>query len=142
MAAAARVRHERERREGRSAAAATDFRVSPAEQVRELYASAKDFRDELSAHLVNGYVFSSPECFAMGRAVNLRAPREVVLNPWFTFPPEEVNAWLVWAAAGTASGILSHLPHELPYLAWQRRGGQLRVYEFEKCKSTIQRLTR
>ncbi len=101
MAAAARVRHEREGNEGRDAAAATDFRGTPAEQVRALYANANDFRDELSAHLVNGYVLSSPDCFVMGRPIDLRSPREVVLNPWFAFPPEDVNAWLVWAAAGT-----------------------------------------
>lgn len=142
MVAAARVRHEREGNEGRDAAAATDFRGTPAEQVRALYANANDFRDELSAHLVNGYVLSSPDCFVMGRPIDLRSPREVVLNPWFAFPPENVNAWLVWAAAGTVREILAFLPYELPYLVWQRRGGKLRVYEFEKCKSTIQRLTR
>jgi hypothetical protein len=142
MAAVAKFRHEQDGDKDESAAAANDFMASPAEQVRRLYKRAEDFREELSAHLVNGYVFCSPECFVMGRAVDLRAPRETALNPWFAFPPEDVNAWLVWAAAGTTAGILSHLPYELPYLAWQRRGSELRVYEFEKCKSTIQRLTR
>lgn len=81
MAAAASFRQRRDDKRGGSAAAANDFIASPAEQVRRLYKQAEDFREELSAHLVNGHVSCSPECFVMGRAVDLRAPRETVLNP-------------------------------------------------------------
>lgn len=111
--------------------------MTAAETVRGLYQSAEAFRDDLAAHLVNGYVFSTPEDFVMARPVNLSAPHVAIVNPWHSFEHEDPNAWLVYAAAGSRQNVLAFLPYPLEYLAWHRRGGPLRVYKLDRCASLI-----
>ena len=63
------------------------------------YPQGRTFREDVEAHLRNGYVFNTPECFLMGRAVDRHAAAERVDDPWRAFARGEQNCWLVYAAA-------------------------------------------
>lgn len=86
------------------------------------------FREELTAHLLHGFVLSTPEAFVMGRPIVKDAPHALQADPWHVFPPDECDCWLVWLAAGDLSAIWRLVPYPLPWLAWARRDGPLRFY--------------
>jgi hypothetical protein len=79
-----------------------------------------DFREEMEAFLLNGFVFSTPEAFLMGRPV----PKGFeLLDIWHEFPAgAELNAWLVWSGVGNAGRLLSMMPFTLPFVGWVRQG--------------------
>jgi 5-methylcytosine-specific restriction endonuclease McrA len=77
--------------------------ASPITQAKLVYLKepcARSFWNDLNAHLLNGYVHSTPTMFIMGRPVRHNAPRKELVNPWFVFPREEWDAWMVYLAAG------------------------------------------
>lgn len=95
-------------------------RISPVEQAAALCrARGASFRDELEAHLLNGWVFSTPDLFAMGRAV----PRSAdVSDLGATYPADECDAWFVWLGVGDARALLALMPYLLPWIGWHRQG--------------------
>ena len=102
-----------------------------AASVYELEECARSFKEDLALHLLYGYVFSTPDLFMMGRAVDKNAPEEEIKDPAFVF--ERPNAWLVHLAAG-GDGPLSFLEHEpycLPFIGWEKRN-ILRFYRREQ----------
>lgn len=86
------------------------------------------FRYELEAHLLGGFVLSTPAAFLMGRPIRRDAPHKLQSDPWHTFAPEECDCWMVWLAAGDLSAIWRMVPYPLPWLAWARRDGPLRFH--------------
>jgi hypothetical protein len=94
--------------------------MKPVEHAAELCRRrGGNFRVELEAHLLRGWVFSTPEAFLMGRAV----PRSVNADDLEAeFAPEECDAWYVWLGVGPASRLLSWMPYELPWIGWYRQG--------------------
>lgn len=115
-------------------------RESPVERVAALYGGAeggRSFREDLEAHLLNGYVFSTPEVFAMGRAVSSRAGTEAIRDPWHGFAREDCDAWLVYAMAGRVEALLRLIPYPLPLLGWERAGRNgLRFLAAERFRRT------
>jgi hypothetical protein len=94
--------------------------MTPAERAAELCrARGASFRDELEAHLLNGWVFSTPEVFLLGRPV----PRSAdMADPHAVYPAEECDAWFVWLGVGSAERLLALMPYELPWIGWYRQG--------------------
>lgn len=96
--------------------------MTPAEIIAAKYATeGVSFREVLASHLVNGYVFSGPDCFLMGRPVGSRDP-DLWLDFDYRFPLAECDAWLVTAMAGDLKRAASFMPYPLPHLVYQRRG--------------------
>jgi hypothetical protein len=94
--------------------------MTPAEQAAEL-CRARDasFREELEAHLLNGWVISTPEVFLLGRPV----PRSAdAADLRAVYPPEECDAWFVWLGVGSAERLLALMPYDLPWIGWHRQG--------------------
>lgn len=85
----------------------------------------RSLTDDLEAHLVTGFVFSTPDFFVMGRPVIRMAPRPLLLDPWRAFPREGCDCWMVWLAAGDLGKAWSILPWPLPWLGFER-GMELR----------------
>lgn len=77
------------------------------------------FREELEAHLLNGWVFSTPEAFVMGRPVSRSG---AVDDLSVIHPPDECDAWYVWLGVGPAMRLLSFMPYDLPWIGWHRQG--------------------
>jgi hypothetical protein len=100
--------------------------VSPVERAKNLL--GESWREDLEAHLLNGYVFSTPTLFAMGRPV----PRGVdVYGPWRTWPVEESDSWFVWCAVGPLAELLKVLPHDLPWISWGPHGSRVGRYSLD-----------
>jgi hypothetical protein len=79
---------------------------------------ARSFQEDLEAHLLNGYVFSTPAFFVMGRGVLSSAPPREIVDPWVKF--EQADAWLIYLLAGDIGKALQMLPHDLPRIGWER----------------------
>lgn len=94
--------------------------MTPAERAAKLCrARGGDFAAEVEAHLLTGYVFSTPELFLMGRPV----PRESdPADIWTPHPLKTCNAWFVWIGVGNAQELIRRMPFPLPWIGWQRQG--------------------
>lgn len=104
--------------------------MTPVEQAAHVYETepcARSFKEDLEAHLLNGYVFSTPDLFVMGRAVDSSAPYELVTNPWHVFEPAKCDAWLCYLAAGDLRKMPAVIPYELPKIGFERKN-VLRYY--------------
>lgn len=98
--------------------------MTPVEQAAAVYEReecARTFREDLEAHLLNGYVFSTPTMFMMGRPVRHDAPPEDLVNPWVVFPREECDAWMVYLAAGNLAEFWTVEPFPLVYVIFERQ---------------------
>jgi hypothetical protein len=91
--------------------------MTPVERAKALLGDS--FKEDLEAHLLHGYVFSTPTLFAMGRPV----PRGVdVYGPWMQWPIAACDAFFVWVAVGQLAELLSVIPFDLPWISWVRLG--------------------
>jgi hypothetical protein len=106
--------------------------VEMAARVYEREACAASFREDLEAHLLHGYVHSTPEGFVMARPVVSTAAEDEVVNPWVCFPKEMCDAWLIYLAAGNLASLLHLFPFRLPLIGWQKRN-RLRFYGIESA---------
>lgn len=119
--------------------------MTPVEQAADFYlrtGQPRTFREDLEAHLLNGYVFSTPDCFLMARPVSSRADITVLADPFHTFDHDEHDTWLVWLAAGSMVSVKKYLtdpPYALPQVAWARHN-RLRFYDTKTLTTTICRL--
>ena len=89
--------------------------------VYEAEPCARSFREDLEAHLQNGYVFSTPTAFVMGRPVDSGADPAQIVDPWHGFNPAECDAWLVYLAAGNIADVLRQEPFQLTFFMWERK---------------------
>lgn len=113
--------------------------MTPVEQAAHVYETepcARTFREDLEAHLLNGYVFSTPGLFVMGRTVDSSASYELVTNPWHVFPPESCDAWLCYLAAGDLRQMPAVIPFDLPKIGFER-GNVLRYYPMRSLTHKI-----
>jgi len=113
--------------------------MTPVERAAQVYQReecASTFQRDLEAHLLNGYVFSTPQAFAMGRAVNSKADEALILDPWHSFKSEDCDAWLIWLAAGDLPSLLHCFPHPLPLIGYQMRN----ILRFRGFQSALAKL--
>ena len=113
--------------------------MTPVERAAQVYQReecASTFQRDLEAHLLNGYVISTPQAFAMGRAVNSKADEALILDPWHSFKSEDCDAWLIWLAAGDLPSLLHCFPHPLPLIGYQMRN----ILRFRGFQSALAKL--
>jgi len=97
--------------------------MTPVEQAKAVYdreECARSFREDFEAHLLGGYVTSTPEYFAMARPVIRAADAADIVNPWVTFDREDCDAWLIYLAAGDLAQLIAAPPFHLPWIGWER----------------------
>lgn len=109
------------------------FPMTPVEQAKSVYEKepcVRSFKEDLTLHLINGYVFSTPEYFIMGRAVCASSPYELILDPDHAFPREVQDCWHIYLAAGVNAyaQFFRIEPYELPLYCWEKRN-RLRFYK-------------
>jgi hypothetical protein len=97
---------------------------------------ARSFREDIDAHLQNGFVWATPDEFWMCRGVDRDADPALIVDPWHAFPRNEQNAWLVYLLSGTCrtemlSRAVRMLPYRLEWIGWEKRN-ILRFYRTKK----------
>lgn len=82
------------------------------------------FEDYLEWHFRNGFVFSTPDMFVMGRAIHITEGNEELtqsdIDGFKRWPSEEQNAWYVHMFSGDLSQLFKYMPYPLPMLAFER----------------------
>ena len=104
--------------------------MSPYELARGVYAqepSRRTFAEDLEHHHVNGFVFSTPDYFVMGRPVIKMSVPVLILDPSFHFPREDVDCWHIYLFAGKISLAWEVLPWRMEWISLERRN-DLRFY--------------
>lgn len=104
--------------------------VEAAAAVYEREVCARSFREDLEAHLLHGYVFSTPDFFVMLRPVDSAASYAQVTDPWVTFPPERWDAWWIYLMAGDMKKARAYFPFILPKIGFERTN-KLRYHGFQ-----------
>lgn len=110
--------------------------MNPFEKAQEVYRRepcARTFDEDLFLHLKHGFVFSTPEYFIMGRAVDRNADPVLIVNPRCTFGRDEANAWMIYLMAGDPSKAWSIMPWPLGWFGFERRN-DLRWYQAERIR--------
>ena len=97
---------------------------------------ARTFTEDLEAHLLHGYVFSSPKYFWMGRPVYVAALESEIVNPWHNTWDKEPDCWHYYLYSGSIAHAVQLTPYKLPWLSFERNN-ILRLYRsdviWEKC---------
>ena len=89
--------------------------MTPVEQASSFY--GPHFCEVVADHLLNGYVFSTPDCFLLGK--------------------QQGDAWFVSYLAGDLRAAVPFIPFPLPWLIFQRDNGELRRYSAESLTRKI-----
>ena len=118
--------------------------MTPIEQAMAVYERencVRSFREDLWLHLAHGFVFSSPDCFVMGRAVCSWWPTEWIVNPAFDPQCGDVpDCWHVALFAGRLGAWIERLfPHELELMSYEI-DNRLRVFERRKLMRIMRSL--
>ena len=107
--------------------------MSPVQRAKNVYfwePCVRTFQEDLELHLINGYVFSTPEFFIMGRGVKRDAPQDQIVDPSYCFPREEQDCWHVYLMSGDVRKVWDILPYSLPFISFERKN-ELRFYKSE-----------
>lgn len=107
--------------------------VEIAAEVYEREACARSFREDVEAHLLNGFVFSTPDFFIMGRAVERDAAPTLILDPLHAFPRESCDCWHIWLFAGNMERAWSIMPWSLKWFSFERKN-ELRFYSADAIR--------
>lgn len=98
--------------------------MTPYEQAARVYQTepcARTFTEDVEAHLMNGFVFSTPAYFLMFRPVVRSAPEALILDPTHRFSRILCDTWMVWLFAGDMAAAWERQPFPLPWVAYQRK---------------------
>ena len=114
-------------------------RMTPAELAAAVYQQepcARSFREDLEAHLLHGYVFSTPDVFLMIRPVD-RGWRDQIVdptkNPEWIKPWSPPDCWHVYLAAGDIQEMWKFLPYPLEFVSYER-SNRLRIVRFQQFR--------
>ena len=97
--------------------------TSPIDAIREeyrLHPREESFQVYLDWHIENGFVFSTPQFFIMGRAIKVYdedAKTKHGIDNFAVWEREEENCWFVHSMAGDLSKAWDILPYPLPFLS-------------------------
>lgn len=109
--------------------------MTPYQRAAAVYASepcARTFAQDLEWHLVNGFVFSTPDFFVMGRPVVSEADHALIVGQ-HRFPAVICDCWHVYLHAGNMAKAWSMLPWELPLVSFERNN-VLRVHRLTSIR--------
>lgn len=117
--------------------------MSPYEIIAQKYFTnpqEAQFADYVEWFLRNGYVYSTPDYFVMGKNCRRTAPEEHICDCTHVFDENNSDCWYIFAMAGNIGKCLSVMPYPLPWLAFERLIDNKRELRFYQT-SDIKRLT-
>ena len=114
--------------------------MSPIQQAKQSHEenSITSFEQDLVWHLHNAYVWSGDDAFIMGRPMP-RSKIESEAATTTTYPLEKCDTWFVWRGAGEGAlaRFLEVAPFKLPFVAWHRRGDQLKIFKWKTYERKV-----
>lgn len=113
--------------------------MTPAEHAAAVYSRescARTFREDVEAHMLNGYVVSTPEMFVLFRPVNWMNGTSAIVDPWFEH--EECDTWHIYLFAGDVTNLGKHIPYPLPRVSFERNN-VLRVFSYDRLDEKIRK---
>lgn len=111
--------------------------MTPAERAALVYRQEecrRTFAEDLDAHLLNGWVISTPTVFVMARTVDSKRPAAEIVNPWVKH--ERPDCWMIYLFAGDLREAIRFFPYELPKIAFEREN-RLRYYALSDFLSKL-----
>lgn len=90
-----------------------------AAMVYERETCAHTLTEDLEWYLLNGFVFSRPDLFIMGRPV-MRNARQELITGWHRFPDAECDCWHVYLSAGNIVRAWDFMPWPLDWVSFER----------------------
>lgn len=106
--------------------------MTPVERAAAVYDRehcARSFKEDLEAHLLHGWVISTPSLFLMARPVSIKASREDIVNPWIN-DFSDVDSWHLYLFSGSLMSAFKYAPFTLPYVSYERENS-LRIYKYD-----------
>lgn len=102
-----------------------------AHEVYKTEPCARTFLQDIEWHFRQGYVYSSPEVFVMGRVVMHDAPQHEIVNPAYKFASGD--CWHVYLLSGSIRHAWLVMPFRLRYMSFERNN-VLKVYETDQLR--------
>jgi hypothetical protein len=112
--------------------------MTPVERAAQIYQAelcAHTFREDMEFYLLNGFVFSRPDFFVMGRPVVSVASQEQITGH-HRFPSRGCDCWHIHLAAGNLPRMWAMLPWDMAIISFERKN-ELRFLKL----STMRRLS-
>lgn len=116
--------------------------MSPYEQLAAVYAAhpqEESFENYVAWYAKIGFVFATPDFFAMGRPVIRAAREESIKDPTHLFATEDCDCWFIHGAAGNLPKMWRILPWPLEWMCWERVVDPLLELRFVRVE-TLKRL--
>jgi hypothetical protein len=116
--------------------------MTPAERAAGVYARepcARSFTEDIEAHLLGGFVHSTPSAFVLARPVPRHADPHDIVDPWVTWSPEDCDAWWIYLAAGEVGTLLHLFPFHTTWIGWERRN-RPRFFRFQSALDHLHRI--
>jgi len=106
------------------------------------YPQPRSFAEDVELHAWNGVAIVLPEFVMLARPVDIHDPEERWDDPSHRYHPLWWNCWFIHLFCGISqNNPCNFAPVRLPWIAWSRRDGRVRVYETlklqRKCESLI-----
>lgn len=111
--------------------------MKPVRQAAAVYQRepcARDFKEDLSAHLLHGIVFNTPTAFIMARYVSRSWPESSIINPWLNDATcSHLDTIHVYLAAGYLTEFFT-FPHiQCKWISFERKN-TLKFYCYTDLK--------
>lgn len=110
--------------------------------IDEIYAYyvAKDasIGDDIDFHARHGHIVFSPEFCIMARPVSSQWTDEDITGFRIELT-QTPDCWHIHIASGDLKKVLDIIPYQLPYVSFQRNGGELRRYKLNRFTHGIRK---
>jgi hypothetical protein len=99
------------------------------------YPQPRSFAEEVELTAWNGVVINTEDFFMLARPVDIHDPEERWRDAAHTYHRLCQNCWLITIYCGISqNNPCNFAPMQLPFVAWSRRDGRVRVYPTEKIR--------
>lgn len=117
--------------------------TSPFQAALAVYESEpckRSFWDDMTLHLMSGFVYSTPDFFVMGRPVLSTALPMFVVDPRVKYERHQADCWHVYLMAGDMRKAWDILPWEYPLISFERLN-KLRFYDLAEVRRLSKELS-
>ena len=103
-------------------------------------AHGRTLEEQEALYKARGFVFATPEFYAMGRAVPKGQPDAQVLDPNVCWPRFQCDTWYIAEMCGSMGAMWPIMPWPLPWIAWCSAKDPLQEVRYYQTE-TLRRMT-